>query len=259
MSVLTDESPKSFDAAQEYRIAWYCVIAVLVTLTVVKPLAGIPFVGTVAITGAALLQLYLPLWRCGKLGRDWDFVGLHLQTWRMDLKWFLLLCLVTFPPFFLAHHLYMLHAHDWLNQLGLEWVANFVHPRVLAPELPAGWEQWWEKGKWIFTITATHVLGVALPEETFYRGYLQPRLEARLGPKTRIFGVLIGRAALLAAALFALGHVLGEWNPLRLGPFFPALLFAWQRNATGSVVGAIAYHASCNILGEILFSLYKPV
>ena len=107
-------------------------------------------------------------------------------------------------------------------------------------------------------MAATHLFGVALPEETFYRGYLQPRLEALWPPKTRIFGVLMGKAVIVSAILFALGHFLGEWNPLRLGPFFPALVFAWQRNKTGSIGGAIAYHAACNILGEVLFSLYAP-
>ena len=107
-------------------------------------------------------------------------------------------------------------------------------------------------------MTATHLFGVSLPEETFYRGYLQPRLEALWPPKTRILGVLMGKAVIVSAALFALGHFLGEWNPLRLGPFFPALVFAWQRNKTGSILGAIAYHAICNVLGEVLFSLYAP-
>jgi uncharacterized protein len=106
---------------------------------------------------------------------------------------------------------------------------------------------------------ATHALGVALPEETFYRGYLQPRLETKWPPKTRWLGVTIGRAAIIASALFALGHFLGEWNPLRLGPFLPGLVFAWQRNATGSIIGSITFHASCNILGELLFSLYQPI
>ena len=104
----------------------------------------------------------------------------------------------------------------------------------------------------------THIFGVALPEETFYRGYLQPRLEAKWPPKTLIFGATVGRAAIVTAALFALGHFLGEWNPLRLGPFFPALVFSWQRNRTGSILGAISFHGLCNIFGEILFKLYQP-
>ncbi|MEZ4270760.1 MAG: CPBP family intramembrane glutamic endopeptidase [Myxococcota bacterium] len=79
-----------------------------------------------------------------------------------------------------------------------------------------------------------------------------------MAPTRRVFGVPVGWALIVAAFFFALGHVLGEWNPVRFGPFLPALVFAWQRNATGSIFGAITFHAACNVLGEILFSLYKP-
>jgi hypothetical protein len=247
------------DPRAELRAVWWCVAAVLLTLTVVKPLGGIPVVGTIAFTLAAVLQLYLPLWRAGKLGRDYDFVGLHLGVWRRDLKLVLVLCALSFPPFIVGHHLYMTEAHDWLGTLGLDALARFVPERTLAPRWPADPMAALTSAGWFLQIVATHALGVALPEETFYRGYVQPHLESRWPPARRIFGVPLGRAALLAAALFALGHFLGEWNPLRLGPFFPALVFAWQRNATGSVVGAIAYHAACNVLGEVLFSLYQPI
>ena len=63
----------------------------------------------------------------------------------------------------------------------------------------------------------------------------------------------------MTSALFALGHFLGEWNPLRLAPFIPSLIFAWQRNATGSILGAIAFHGLCNILAEMLSQLYQPL
>ncbi|MBI3179266.1 MAG: CPBP family intramembrane metalloprotease [Deltaproteobacteria bacterium] len=254
----TETSRPPYDAAAEWRMAWRLVLVVLVTLTVVKPLGSVAIVGTVAFTLAALLQLYLPLWRADRLGHDYDFVGLHLKTWRRDLKIVLILCTLTFPPFIVGHHLYMTRAHEWIAALGLaDWLQ--LPRRELAPSVPEGWVAWAKATGWFLQMAATHSLGVALPEETFYRGYLQPQLEERWPARMRVFGVGVGRAAIVTAALFALGHFLGEWNPLRLGPFFPALVFAWQRNATGSVVGAITFHALCNILGEVLFSLYKPV
>ena len=112
--------------------------------------------------------------------------------------------------------------------------------------------------RWFAELVATHGLGVALPEEAFYRGYLQPRLQAWWKPRWRVFGTQVGWAAVVASALFALGHFLGEWTPLRLGPFFPGLVFAWQRNATGSLLGAITFHASCNLLSELLSTQYAP-
>jgi hypothetical protein len=246
------------DPRAELRAVWWCVAAVLLTLTVVKPLGGIPVVGTIAFTLAAVLQLYLPLWRAGKLGRDYDFVGLHLAAWRKDLRWVLILCGLTFPPFIVGHHLYMTEAHEWVRALGWHNLAAWLTERVLAPQVPDDLWAWLKSTGWLLQVVATHALGVALPEETFYRGYVQPQFEARWPARRRVFGVAIGRAAVIAAGLFAAGHFLGEWNPLRLGPFFPALVFAWQRNATGSVVGAITYHAACNVLGELLFSFYQP-
>jgi membrane protease YdiL (CAAX protease family) len=87
---------------------------------------------------------------------------------------------------------------------------------------------------------------VALAEEFFYRGYLTLRLEERFPPRTRIFGAPLGLGAVLAAALFALGHLLVP-APFRLAVFFPALLFAWLRARTGTVVGAAICHFLFNV------------
>lgn len=253
------ESPAPVDENLERRTAWWLVLIVLAVLTAVKPLGGIAVVGTIGFTFAAILQLYLPLWRAGKLDRDYDWVGLHMQTWRRDLKIVGILCAISFPPFVIGHHIYMTQAHGWLVTFGFDQWAAFVPRRELDLSTPVDLAAWGLAAWWLLKISATHSLGVALPEETFYRGYLQPRLESLWKPKFKLFGVPIGKAALVAAALFAIGHFLGEWNPLRLGPFFPALVFAWQRNATGSIFGAITFHALCNILGEVLFSFYKPL
>jgi len=33
----------------------------------------------------------------------------------------------------------------------------------------------------------------------------------------------------------------------RLGVFFPALLFGWMRERTGTVAGSALFHAACNL------------
>lgn len=237
-------------------MAWRLVGIVLLTLLLVKPLGGIAYVGAVAFTIAAGLQLYLPIWRMDKLELTYDFIGLHTDHLRSDLRLALKLCALTFVPYAVGYHFFVTEAHGWVQALGLSEVAGHIPIRQFSPKLPVGLEQWLASSWWLLSLSATHFLGVALPEETFYRGYLQPRLELRWPPKTRVFGVLLGKAAILTSLLFALGHYLGEWNPMRLGPFFPALIFAWQRNATGSIYGAITYHALCNVFGALLFTFY---
>jgi membrane protease YdiL (CAAX protease family) len=249
--------PPPIDEARERRMALALTGVVLLTLTVVKPLGAVPYVGAIGYTLAAALQLYLPLWRSDSLRQPTAFVGLHLGAWRRDVKLVLVLCLVSFPPYAFLHHLYMTGLHDLVGSVGLGELARFIPRAHLAPAAPAG--GWLSAGAWLAGLVATHALGVALPEETFYRGYLQARLETLWPPRRRVLGVRLGLAAVVAAACFASGHFLGEWNPLRLGPFLPALVFAWQRNATGSIVGAIGFHAACNVYGELLYRLYRPI
>jgi membrane protease YdiL (CAAX protease family) len=252
------DAPGRFDPNRELRVALGLAFGVLALLTAVKPLGGIPYVGPIAFTIAAVVQLYLPLWRIDTLQLGHDFIGLHTRAWRRDMAIVGVLILVTFPPYIVGHYVFMTQLHDWLVQWGWPDLARYVPRLHLNLHLPSGLDGWWAATLWLGEMVATHGLGVALPEETFYRGYLQPRLEHRWVPRRSWLGVKIGWAAVLATALFASGHFLGEWNPLRLGPFIPGLVFAWQRNATGSVLGAITYHAACNLIGEILSTQYTP-
>lgn len=231
-------------------------LLVLVTLTVVKPIAGVPFVGVIAVTIAAVMQLYLPIWRAEKAGGDASWVGLHWRTAGRDLRNAGLFALAVLPLYAVAYHFIATRGHGLATLFGLHELARHLPVRHLSIRLPGDPMAMLAAAGWVAKLTLTHVLGVALPEETFYRGYLQAQLQHTMPPRTRVLGVLLGRAAVIAAALFALGHFLGEWNPARLGPFLPAFAFAWLRNATGSVVGAIAFHATCNIVGALLFAAY---
>ncbi len=92
---------------------------------------------------------------------------------------------------------------------------------------------------------------VAVPEEFFYRGYLQPRLRDAWPGGVTFLGARLGPAFWLTALLFALGH-LAIFEVWRLAVFFPALLFGWMRERSGSVVGGALLHASSNLLMQVL-------
>ena len=103
---------------------------------------------------------------------------------------------------------------------------------------------------------ANEVLGqlfvIALPEEAFYRGYLQSRLDDAWVPRWRLLGATLGPGWLAAAAIFAVGHVATVHAPTRLAVFFPALVFGWLRARTGGIGASVTFHMLCNVYSQAL-------
>ncbi len=121
------------------------------------------------------------------------------------------------------------------------------------PPLSPDWDRMGAAG-WAQKLAA-QFLAVAIPEEWFFRGYLQPRL-ARLWPAAWGRGLAkISLAAVLSAALFALAHAARYHSPAPLNVFFPGLLFAWAREQKGHLAGPVLLHAAANAL---LFALAAP-
>ncbi|MFO0693102.1 MAG: MrtC family glutamic-type intramembrane protease [Polyangiales bacterium] len=132
---------------------------------------------------------------------------------------------LIFPPF----------AAGYVAWFGLEGTFRLVPP----PDLAA--------------FALTQVVLVALPEEAFFRGYVQTRL-GDAWPAGR--GILRAEVAfpvlILQATLFALLHIVSEPVPSRLAVFFPALLFGWLRARRGGIGAAVFFHAFCNVYSEVL-------
>jgi membrane protease YdiL (CAAX protease family) len=128
-----------------------------------------------------------------------------------------------------------------------------------------GWRYWWNPHH-TFSLDfhplemANDALGqlllVALPEEAFYRGYLQTRLDEALPRRVRVLGADIGPGLLVASTIFAIGHFVTVPLPARLAVFFPSLVFGWLRARTGGIGAPLAFHAFCNIFSETLGRAY---
>lgn len=111
-----------------------------------------------------------------------------------------------------------------------------------AADLEASWT-------WILWLIATQIVLVAVPEEFFYRGYIQPallQLSTHENQTRRIVWVIV-----LTSALFALGHVLVYWHWTRLMVFFPSLAFGFLRQRTGGIFAPAMFHAACNCAVEL--------
>ena len=105
---------------------------------------------------------------------------------------------------------------------------------------------------WLLWFIITQLVLIALPEEFFYRGYLQHRLQHFFRRKLILWGGDIGPAVLVTSAIFALGHFLTIPSPYRLAVFFPSLLFGWLKDKTGSIWIPTIFHLLSNLLLEIL-------
>ncbi len=109
---------------------------------------------------------------------------------------------------------------------------------------------------WLLAYVLIHLGLVAYPEEYFFRGYLLPRLDARLGTPRRLFGVQIGWGLVLSALAFALLHPILIPGAHRLLVFFPALLFGWLAARQRELGAAILVHAFSNVLLAIISRMY---
>lgn len=124
-----------------------------------------------------------------------------------------------------------------------------------------GWRAWFEpRLSFALTVgpldvvdeTLGQLLVIALPEEAFYRGYLQSRLDDAWPPRWRLLGARVGPGWLVGAGIFALGHVVTVQLPARLAVFFPALVFGWLRERTGGIGASVLFHAFCNLYSQLL-------
>ena len=146
-----------------------------------------------------------------------------------SLGWTALLALIIFPSFWLGFVWW------WRPVRAFEW-----------PPLPA------------LESVLTQVLGIAMPEEMFYRGYVQTALDDAGKSRVTLLGADLGLGLVLGSLVFALGHVATTGHVARLSVFFPSLVFGWLRARSGGIGASVAFHAACNIFSAYLTQGYFP-
>jgi membrane protease YdiL (CAAX protease family) len=162
-----------------------------------------------------------------------------LRTWRMigevvqALAAASLVALFVLPPFWAGFHVWY------------EPAESFNWDRAVTGESSTGLS-------FLVDLSLGHLLVVALPEEAFFRGYLQTTVDDRWHGRISLLGARIGPSLLIVSALFALGHFTTTLSLSRLAVFFPSLLFGWLRARTGGVGASIFLHAQCNVFSALL-------
>lgn len=226
--------PWRLSAVQECLALWAAGFLAIVVAFLLFGGSGVPkLVATVGF-------LYLPLIPMRWRDEDFRDYGLSLRHWREDLRLFGLLCLIVGPLFFVGFWGFVELVPHLPPSLA-RFVTPFMGEAHFHPRLPPRF------GEWVID----QLFVVALPEEFFYRGYIQSRLRDAWPGGRMVLGARLGRAFWVTAVLFALGH-LAIFQAWRLGVFFPALLFGWMRERTGTVAGSALFHAACNLYVHVL-------
>ena len=165
--------------------------------------------------------LYAPLVLALVTDRDFRAIGLGLPDWEKAALDLLLFTALVLPAFL----------SGWWTLFHYGLGVNF------SPRFPEN----------LFPLVLWQVLGIALPEEVFFRGFLQDRLNKLGGRNWKAPGAIIGPGLLATAVIFMLAHYLAEPRLIRLLVFFPGLLFGYLRERSGSVAAPIAAHALANL------------
>ncbi len=166
--------------------------------------------------------LYAPLIVVLATDRDFAAMGVKTPLGRPLAVEFAVFALVVMPLFLAGWRvLYSVYAGE--------------APSPSFPARPASFVLW-------------QFAAVAVPEEVFFRGFAQDRLNRLFPRRWRFLGAEIGPGLFMASALFALAHFAMRPRPVELLVFFPGLLFGLFRERSGSLVSPAAAHFTANVV-----------
>lgn len=202
-----------------------------------------------------ILFMYAPVWSCRLRGADpWaypmalpDWPWNNPGAWWQALRWGGGLSLAVAIPFVVGYHVWQIELVPMVQEaLGVR-----LYPT--DPELRWTWPSN------LPLLVAYHLFYVAMPEEMFYRGYMQTRLDEVWAPRWSIAGAVVGPGLLVTCVLFALGHslVVVQWWHVFI--IIPSLGFGWLRARTGGMLAGAFFHAWCNVTVGTLDTLYGIV
>ena len=209
---------------------WLCVI---IAIRLLSYLEFIPFIYQNISVFTAILLMYPPVIWAMRKKVPLDYCQVSLAILGRAGRYFFLVAIVVFPLTFLGNHFYQKIA------FGFPYVSG----------TPALWKEY----------ILSQFLLTALPEEFFFRGFLQERFIKIFPPTQKIWGVPFGKAALITSLLFALSHSLITFQWWHIFIFFPGLVFGWLKEKTGTVWAGVLFHTTCNLFAYWVAIHYTSV
>lgn len=165
------------------------------------------------------------------VGQDKEILNPDFSAMRRELSSFFLVTVLVLIPY-----AFFFFAYFYANSLmqGKELIFSLTIPKDFA------------------LLVLSQIFVIALPEEFFWRGFVQGAL-LKKWPNERVFlGIPCGRAVLITNAFFALAHFMLGFAPHRLLTFFPGLIFSALVIRERSLLSAILFHALCNIFAVVM-------
>ncbi|MBI2980812.1 MAG: CPBP family intramembrane metalloprotease [Deltaproteobacteria bacterium] len=162
---------------------------------------------------AALLLFYVPLLHNRLRTLSLPFFESDRQGFFHSLKIFLFAALLIFPLFLVGNHFYQ----------------TVIWSRSFNPSLPDRFG----------SLLLLQVALIALPEEVFFRGWLQGLIRKNRGPLASI---------LITSLIFAFSHSVIAMQWWHFAIFFPGSVFGWLREKTGAVTASVVFHTVSNLL-----------
>lgn len=249
----------------------------LATLLAIRGVVSIQKLGLpdVVLAAVPFLFIYAPVWLCRWRGVDSYGYRISVPAFSDRAAWWAAarLCgsvvAIVLIPWLVSYHLYQNVLVAFLDATRIR-TASDILPSLLAiwnGEIDVlGTNPWrtltttiepvWRAPKDGWLLVPYHLFFVALPEEFFYRGYFQTRLNEVFPRKFLIFGTPISWGLVIACVFFAFGHSLVTVRWWHFATFFPGLLFGWMRERTGGPLAGALFHAWANIAVTMLDTCY---
>lgn len=240
------------------------LVVYLVTLLLIRliVLLGAGVLWDLPLALVPVLFMWAPVWALRRRGEDPDRYPLALpglgegREWLAAARWGLGIGVLIAVPYVAVYHLWQTQLFPELLQVACDLdVRGACREARRAAAFAPSWRLPDEPWK----LVAYHLFFVAIPEELFYRGYMQSRLDEVWAPRWRIAGAMLGPGWLATCVLFAFGHSLVMFQWWHFAIIVPSLAFGWLRARTGGVLAGAFFHAWCNVLVAFLDAAWGVV